>query len=189
MSLFKTNALSKGIMLMVTGLIIAFFPDVISKLVYIISISIIFFSSIRMIKSLIEDKSVSFILINSSGIFIGVIIMFLPSFIKIGIPLITGIILGSAGLDRIYTAVDLKRSGCSWIGKTVIGTIFLITALTIFIHPFRSSNVLRITIGLIIVVIGLINIFTHIYNKKDHKNTIIDIENNSIRYKKDIFLE
>ena len=36
MSLFKANTLSKGIMLMITGLIVAFFPGVISKMFYLI---------------------------------------------------------------------------------------------------------------------------------------------------------
>ena len=188
MSLFKANTLSKGIMLMITGLIVAFFPGVISKMFYLIGIMIILFCAFRMVVSLIEGGSLSVTLINSFGVLIGAIVIFLPAVVKIGVPLITAIILGFAGVERLFIASELKNRGSSYAGKVVIGLLLITAAMVMFFHPFRTSNVIRIAIGLVIVAIGSCNLFMDLYNNKPQKNTIVDIENYSIR-EDDHFLE
>lgn len=81
----KTNTL-KGIVMIVSGIIVAFFPGIISSLFYLIGTAVIIFCVVNIIKSLITANPVS-IFPNVLGILIGSAITSLPHFVQTVIPL------------------------------------------------------------------------------------------------------
>ena len=154
----KNLGYSKGVLLIVAGLLIAFFPGLISGLFYIIGGIILAFSIVSLIAGLVTPGG-TFIRGGSvAGIVIGGLVIALPSLVHIGIPLIAGIIFGAAGLDRIGTALQSRKYGKNWTMTLAAGIVLLIVSGVLIFHPIDSGTIARILLGAVMVGVGVFNI-------------------------------
>ena len=180
MTRLKYKEYAKGALLIIAGLLIAFFPGVISGLARIIGGIIIAFCIVSAILKLAVFKSGN-IGINILGILIGAVVTFLPSVISVGIPVIAGIILGSAGAERGYCAWIAKNSGTKWIPDAVFSGILIVIAILMFMHPFQVTNIIKVLIGLAMTAVGIFYIVAERNRIHNAQPDIIDIDNYTVK--------
>lgn len=175
----KYNSITKGIMMIAAGLLIAFFPGIISRVFYIIGAGIICFSIVRLFMGVSSGIERSLIAGNVLGLIIGAVVILLPNFCTTGIPLIAGIIMGISGLERVFTAAEIYRVRGKWQFKAAVGILLLIAAAVFIFHPFSVSKWFRIILGLVIIAIGSFNVFTDLNNPAPEPK-IIDIDSYTV---------
>ena len=154
----KFTGYTKGIALIISGLLIAFFPGIISRLFYIIGLMIVIISAISLLAGLFAPGGKVISGGAIVGIIIGAVILFLPSFVHIGIPLIAGVVFATSGLDRIATAIRCKSSGSNWLLTLIPGIALLILGGALILHPGNASRIARIIIGLVMIAVGVFNL-------------------------------
>lgn len=175
----KYTSLTKGIMMIAAGLLIAFFPGIISRIFYIIGAAVICFSIVRLFMGTSSGLGRSLITGNILGIIIGAGIILLPNICTTGIPMIAGIIMGISGIERIFTAIEIYRVRGKWQMKAAIGILLIIAAGVFIFHPFSVSRWFRIIIGLVIIAIGSFNVFTDLNNPAPEPK-IIDVDSYTV---------
>lgn len=171
----KTST-AKGIILIISGIIVAFFPGIISSLFYLIGTAVIIFCVINIIKSLITANPIA-VVPNVIGIIVGGAITSLPHFVQTIIPLTIGLILAFNGLDFVGKAI-------SNVGSRVLNIILAVITLglgcTLLFHLVKAGNATRIIAGLIMVGAGVYD-FLSGKNSSGGNNGIIDVDSYSVR--------
>lgn len=171
----KTST-AKGIILIISGIIVAFFPGIISSLFYLIGTAVIIFCVINIIKSLITANPVA-VVPNVIGIIVGGAITSLPHFVQTIIPLTIGLILAFNGLDFVGKAI-------SNVGSRVLNIILAVITLglgcTLLFHLVKAGNATRIIAGLIMVGAGVYD-FLSGKNSSGGNGGIIDVDSYSVR--------
>ena len=171
----KTST-AKSIILIISGIIIAFFPGIISSLFYLIGTAVIIFCVINIIKSLITANPVA-VVPNVIGIIVGGAITSLPHFVQTIIPLTIGLILAFNGLDFVGKAI-------SNVGSRVLNIILAVITLglgcTLLFHLVKAGNATRIIAGLIMVGAGVYD-FLSGKNSSGGNGGIIDVDSYSVR--------
>lgn len=161
---------AKGTIMIVSGIIVAFLPSIISKLFYLIGMAIIIFCVINIIKSLIGGNPVT-IFPNVIGILVGGAVTSLPHFVQQIIPLTVGLILVFNGLDYVGKAI-------SNIGSRILNIIMAVIALglgcTLLFHLVQAGNITRIIAGLVMIGAGAYDFFTG-HKSGGSNGNIIDI--------------
>ncbi len=151
----KTNTL-KGSVMLVSGIIITFFPNIISSLFYIIGTAVIIFCVVNIIKSLISGNPAS-VVPNIIGILFGSAVTSLPHFVQQIIPLTVGLILVFNGLDYIAKAI-------SNTGLRIFNIIMAVTAVglgcTLLFNLVQAGNITRIIAGLVMIGAGAYDFIT-----------------------------
>lgn len=163
------NTTRKGLILLISGIIIAFFPNVISSLFYIIGMAVIIFSVINIIRSLTAGSPN--VIPDIIGILIGGAITSLPRFVQTIIPLTIGLILAFNGID--YAVRALNNNG-SRIVNAVLASIDLVLGGTLLFHLVSAGNATRIIAGIVMIATG---VYDCISSKKSGGNNqnIIDL--------------
>ncbi|MDE6035194.1 MAG: DUF308 domain-containing protein [Ruminococcus sp.] len=164
------NTTRKGLILLISGIIIAFFPGVISSLFYIIGMAVIIFSVINIIRSLTAGNRL--IIPDIIGIIIGGAITSLPHFVQTIIPLTIGLILAFNGID--YAVRAFNNNGGSRIVNAILASIDLVLGGTLLFNLISAGNATRIIAGIVMIATG---IYDCISGKKSGGNNgdIIDL--------------
>jgi len=170
----KTNT-AKGTIMIVSGIIVAFFPKIISSLFYIIGMAVIIFCVINIIKSLVAGNPAS-VVPNVIGILVGSAITSLPHFVQTIIPLTIGLILVFNGIDYIGKAV-------SNIGSRILNIVLAVVALglgcTLLFHLIKAGNATRIIAGLVMIGTGAYDFFTG--HSSGNGSGIVDVDSYSVK--------
>lgn len=163
------NTTRKGLILLISGIIIAFFPNVISSLFYIIGMAVIIFSVINIIRSLTSGSPN--VIPDIIGILIGGAITSLPRFVQTIIPLTIGLILAFNGID--YAVRALNNNG-SRIVNAVLASIDLVLGGTLLFNLLSAGNATRIIAGIVMIATG---VYDCISDKKSggSNSNIIDL--------------
>ena len=170
----------KGIMLVLCGIIIAFFPGIITWIFYAVGAIIIFGSGCTYISSLKEGGGMFFGSLIAAGIGFG--IMYLPHILTVKIPLIAGIVFAVVGILRLIKTYSEKYDGNKAV-STVMGILLVLAGIFFIINPFKISTVIRITIGVIMICLGIFNFAVAYAIKQRNENSepsVIDVDVNSI---------
>ena len=170
----------KGIMLTICGIIIAFFPGVITWIFYALGAIIIFGSGCTYVGSLKEGGEMLFGSLIAAGIGFG--IMFLPRILTVQIPLIAGIIFAVVGILRLVKTYSKKYDGNKAV-STVIGILLVLAGIFFIVNPFKVSAVIRIIIGVIMILLGIFDFAVAYTIKQRNDNSqpsVVDIDVNSI---------
>lgn len=167
---------AKGTIMLVSGIIVAFFPNIISSLFYIIGMVVILFCVINIIKSLVAGKPV--IIPNVIGIIVGGAITSLPHFVQTIIPLTIGLILMFNGIDYAYKAISGTYSRVLNIILAVIG---IGLGGTLLFHLVTAGNATRIIAGLVMIATGAYDFFTSSKSGDSGNSGIIDVTNYSVK--------
>ncbi|MDE5583794.1 MAG: hypothetical protein K2J08_08820 [Ruminococcus sp.] len=170
----KTNDV-KGLILVISGIITAFFPSIISRLFYLVGIIIILFCVVKIVKTFLADSNPTSIILNVMGVIAGGIITSLPSFVQIIIPLTVGLILTASGLDFATKSV---LSHDKRIFNAVIALILTVLGVMLMFNLVKAGSAIRITAGIIMVIAGAYDFFI---SRNSYKSDgIIDIENYTV---------
>ena len=169
------NITAKGVVLIISGIIIAFFPGIISSLFYFIGMAIILFCVVNIIKSLVTSNPVA-VVPNVIGIILGGAVTSLPHFVQTIIPLTIGLILAFNGLDFIAKAINN-------VGSRILNVILAVVTLglgcTLIFHIVKAGNAIRIIAGLVMVGAG---VYDFISGKTSGGNGgIIDVNSYSVK--------
>ncbi len=149
----------KGAALAICGVLIAFFPNVITWLFYIVGGIIIAGSVIAFLGSLTGGDT-GFMFIGALiGAGIGIFIIYLPNIIMVNIPVIAGIVFGFIGIMRIMKACSDKTPHDKKTQNIVFAVILLVTALIFIMNPFKVSTAIRIIIGLVMIALSAFNFY------------------------------
>lgn len=172
----KPNTL-KGIVMIVSGVIVAFFPGIISSLFYLIGTAVILFCVINIIKSLIAGNPVS-VVPNIFGILAGSAITSIPHFVQTIIPLTVGLILAFNGIDYAGKAI-------ANVGSRVLNIILAVIALglgcTLLFHLVKAGNATRIIAGLVMIGAGAYDSFTSHNSGNGNDSGIVDVDSYSVK--------
>ena len=170
----KSNIV-KGAGLIICGLLIGFVPNIVSVIFYFFGLLIIVLCAVRLIKAIANGTFDVMFAGCIFGALTGVIVMSLPHFVKVQVPLIIGIILtvtGASKLIRTLSAdVQKKTAG-------IISAAFLvISGLFFMINPLKISGAFRIAIGLAVALIGVFHLYGAYRLKKQNDNIQPDVVN------------
>ncbi|MBE6863659.1 MAG: hypothetical protein E7495_03680 [Ruminococcus flavefaciens] len=178
MKISNSDYIAKGLTLIISGVLIGFFPNIIAWIFYIIG-GIIVLSSVFMLLGGV-NSGMDGTLAGSSiaGIIIGVIVLLLPRVISVGIPIVAGIVFifyAISRLSRLFKSGEDKN-----LNKISLGFSLALLAFGIFLlfRPFAAGNLARIIIGIIMILLGVFNFYVaHMINKrnKDSAPDIIDV--------------
>lgn len=171
----KTNT-AKGMILVVSGIIVAFLPNIISYLFYLIGTAIIIVCVINIIKSLMTANPVA-VVPNVIGIIFGGAVTSLPHFVQTIIPLTVGLILAFYGLD--YAAKAFMNIG-SRIMNIILAVIALGLGCTLIFHLVKAGNAIRIIAGLVMIGAGAYD-FISDKNSYNSNGGIIDVNSYSVK--------
>ncbi|MBR2283354.1 MAG: DUF308 domain-containing protein [Ruminococcus sp.] len=178
MKIDNFNYIFKGVLLTVSGLLLAFFPGVINWIFYIIG-GIVLIGCVFTLLSSLAGGDAMLLPSSLAGAAIGVGIMFLPRFVSVQIPVIAGLVLGVMGFIRLFRSFDRNQPQNKRIADLILGIVFIIVGGFLIFHPFRASKAARIIIGLVMLAFAAFNFYVAYAIKKRNENTepaVIDID-------------
>ena len=175
---YSSHSVSKGVLLIIAGLLIAFFPGVINKLFYLLGMGLIIFSVVSVVMSVLAGMP-SFTG-PVVGVIAGIIIISLPSFVTVGVPMIAGIVFITSALERLGSAYRCYKAGAGFWLKAILGIIGLSAGCFLLFHPLGSSSIIRMILGFILIALGAFNIFTDLKINRPPDDGIIDVEHYTI---------
>ncbi len=147
--------IAKGLLLTIIGLILVFFPKIITYTLYGICIIIALACFFEIIQGLASgDFRVVIPCVIGTAILIGVII-FLPKIIAFGLGFIGGLIIAVLGISEIVKAIKSDKG----LVRGIIGAVMLVTGGLCVINPFNAGAFARIIIGVVMILVGIFNLY------------------------------
>lgn len=169
----------KGILLAVSGVLIAFFPGVITWIFYIAGGIIIAGSILTLLGGLSGGDAGGLFGASIIGVIIGLLVIALPNFIMVKIPIIAGIVFGIMGIVRLIKGLSSKTPQDKRIVNIILAVIVLIISLFLIFNPFEASSIVRVIIGLIMIGFAIFNFIVAYMISQRNKNLnpdIIDVD-------------
>ena len=178
MKKIRSDYITKGIVLTISGALIGFFPGVISLLFYIIGGIIIVGSVFMLLGGLGEGMDGSLFGSGIAGIIIGAIVCLLPRLISVGIPIIAGIIFLYSGISRLISALKGGKSPTAKKAGIIFGAVLSVFGAFLLFSPFKAGVLVRIIIGVLMIALGVFNFYVaHVAKQRIDNNVpnIIDV--------------
>ena len=157
MKIDNTGYIIKAILLLVCGILFAFFPGVISWVFYIIGGAIIIGSVFTAISSFGDGGSL--LPAGIVGVLIGLLVIYIPKFIASQMSVIAGIILGVLAVTQIVKALSKELTKGLKILQLIFGIALLVSSVFLIFNPFKGGNIIRIIIGLVIMGFAAFNFY------------------------------
>lgn len=180
MKLDNTGYIFKGILLVISGVLIAFFPGVISWIFYIIG-AVVIIGSIGTMLGGLSSGDGSLFPAGIVGILIGALIMYLPKIIMVQIPLIAGIVLAFIAITQLIKAAGSKIPEGQKLPHIILGIIVLLGSLFLIFNPFKASALVRVIIGIVMLLLAAFNFYVAYTISQRNKNSQPDIIDVSFR--------
>ncbi|MBR5683715.1 MAG: DUF308 domain-containing protein [Ruminococcus sp.] len=157
MKIDNTGYIIKAILLLVCGILFAFFPGVISWVFYIIGGAIIIGSVFTAISSFGDGGSL--LPAGIVGVLIGLLVIYIPKFIASQMSVIAGIILGVLAVTQIVKALSKELTKGLKILQLIFGIALLVSSVFLIFNPFKGGKIIRIIIGLVIMGFAAFNFY------------------------------
>lgn len=188
MKIDNSGFTAKCILLIISGALIAFFPQVITWMFYILGGIIIVSCLFIMLTSMGSGDGSLMSSGSIVGILIGVGIMFLPKILTIGITIVGGCVFLVLGIIRLVKAFNGQNSKDNRTLNVIVGGILLAAAILLLINPFSAASVARVIVGVIMIAYGIFNGYVaHEISKRNAENIsssaspdIIDVDSFSV---------
>ena len=111
------------------------------------------------------------------GIIIGTLIIILPNFLSLGIPIVAGAFILVNGIERLIKAFEIRKGGYKWCIPAVAGVIFSVFGIYILANPKEISLTICRLIGVAILIIGIYKLAASLLSNKSNNNSdVIDID-------------
>ena len=193
MKIDNSNYILKGILLLICGVLFAFFPGVFSWIFYIIGGVIVIGSIATVIGGLGSSGAGGLLPAGVGGVLLGLLVMYLPKIISSQISIISGIILAVVAITQIVKALSKDLTKKIKVLQLVFGCLLLVGSIFFIFNPFKGGNIIRIMIGLVMIGFAAFNFYvayvinernggvissdniidTHGYESKDNDHTKI----------------
>jgi len=147
----------KGVILAFSGVLVAFFPNVINWLFYIIGGIVVFACILSALSSVFGGEGGFMLPAGLGGAALGIGIILLPRFITIQIPVIVGLILTVMGAIRLTKGITSKEGNKKV--DIILGLLFIAGGVTLLFNPFKAGKALRIMSGLIMIGFAVFNFY------------------------------
>ncbi|MCQ2468511.1 MAG: DUF308 domain-containing protein [Ruminococcus sp.] len=180
----RSDYLVKGVLLVILGIIIAFFPKIISGIFCVIGLIII----IGSVKTLFTSAGQGAPMIGGSiiGMLIGAFIAALPKFLMIRISLLAGTIFAILGITRLIGTIKKRSEGRSRIISIAWAVVLILGGIFFMINPLRLGNAIRFAIGLILTGFGVFDFIVAKFIKQRYSGStssssgIVDVDTFSV---------
>lgn len=147
--------IAKGLLLTIIGIILIFFPKIITYTLYGICIIIGLICIVEIIQGITSgDAGVVIPSIIGSAALIAVVI-FLPKIVAFGLGFIGGIVIAVLGITEIIKAINSEKG----LIRGIIGAIMLIVGGICVFNPFNAASLARILVGAVMVLLGIFNLY------------------------------
>lgn len=174
MKIDNTCYIIKAILLLVCGILFAFFPGVISWVFYIIGGAIIIGSLFTALSSLGDGGSL--LPAGVVGVLIGLLVIYIPKFIASQMSVITGIILGILAITQIVKSLSKELTKGLKLLQLIFGIALLVSSVFLIFNPFKGGHIIRIIIGLVIIGFAAFNFYVA-YVISERNGEVIDSSN------------
>ncbi|WP_295089296.1 DUF308 domain-containing protein [Ruminococcus sp.] len=174
MKIDNTCYIIKAILLLVCGILFAFFPGVISWVFYIIGGAIIIGSLFTALSSLGDGGSL--LPAGVVGVLIGLLVIYIPKFIASQMSVITGIILGILAITQIVKSLSKELTKGLKLLQLFFGIALLVSSVFLIFNPFKGGHIIRIIIGLVIIGFAAFNFYVA-YVISERNGEVIDSSN------------
>lgn len=174
MKIDNTRYIIKAILLLVCGILFAFFPGVISWVFYIIGGAIIIGSLFTALSSLGDGGSL--LPAGVVGVLIGLLVIYIPKFIASQMSVITGIILGILAITQIVKSLSKELTKGLKLLQLIFGIALLVSSVFLIFNPFKGGHIIRIIIGLVIIGFAAFNFYVA-YVISERNGEVIDSSN------------
>lgn len=159
MKIDNTGYIIKGILLLICGILFAFFPGVISWVFYIIGGIIIIGSVLTGLSSLGGGDGGSLLPAGVVGVLIGLLIIYIPRFITSKMSVIAGIILGVIAVTQIVKALSKELTKGLKIFQLIFGIALLVSSVFLIFNPFHGGKIIRLIVGLVMMGFAAFNFY------------------------------
>ena len=192
MKIDNSKYILKGILLLICGVLFAFFPGVFSWIFYMIGAVIVIGSIATVIGGLGSGDAGGLLPAGIGGCLLGLFVMYLPQIISSQISIIAGIILAIVAITQIVKALSKDLTKKMKLLQLIFGCLLLVGSIFFIFNP-KGENIIRIIIGLVMIGFSAFNFYvaylinernggvissdniidTHGYESKDNDHTKI----------------
>ena len=171
----KTSSafMTKGIIYLICGILIGFFPGIISWIFYIVGGLIIIGSVLMLITGAGSGLDGSVVGGAVAGIIVGAIICLIPRIISVGIPIAAGIIFIISGITRFFKSLKAEKSELN-TASMIFGILLAAFGGFLLFNPFKASFIIRMSIGILLIVLAVFSFYAARIARQRKKNTIPD---------------
>jgi len=171
----KTSSafITKGIIYLICGVLIAFLPGVIRWIFLITGGLIIAGSILMLITGAGAGLDGSVVGGAIGGIIIGIIVILIPRIIEVGIPIAAGIIFIISGFTRFFKSLKAEKSDMN-TASMVFGILLAAFGGFLLFNPFKASFLIRLSIGLLLIVLAVCSFYASRIARQREKNAIPD---------------
>ena len=171
----KTSSafMTRGIIYLICGILIGFFPGIISWIFYIVGGLIIAGSILMLVTGAGAGLDGSVVGGAVAGIIIGAIIILVPRIIAVGIPIAAGIVFIISGLTRFFKSLKADKSDLN-TASMIFGILLAAFGGFLLFNPFRASFIIRLCIGILLIVLAVFSFYASRIARQREKNTIPD---------------
>ncbi len=178
MKIDNSNYIFKGIMLTICGILFAFFPGVLSWILYIIGGIIIVGSAFTVLGGLGSGDGTALLPGGIVGVLIGLFIIYLPKIIEVQISLIAGIVIAIVAITQIVKALSKDFTKGLKLLQLIFGILLLICSIFLIFNPFKDGQIIRIIIGIVMLLFAAFNYYVaYVINQRNSASNpdIIDV--------------
>lgn len=159
MKIDNTGYTIKAILLLVCGILFAFFPGVLSWVFYIIGGIIIIGSVATAFSSFGGGDGGSLLPAGTIGVLIGLFVIYIPKFIASKMSVIAGIILGIIAVMQIFKALSKELTKGLKIFQLIFGIALLVSSVFLIFNPFHGGKIIRFLIGIVMLTFAAFNFY------------------------------
>lgn len=167
MKIDNSGYIFKGILLLVCGVLFAFFPGVISWTFYIIGGIVVIGSAVTSLGGITQGDG-SLLPAGGIGVVIGLFIMYLPKIISAHISIIVGLIILIISIVQIFKALTKEMKKGLKIFQLIFGIALLLGSLFLIFTPSKGGNLIRIIVGIIMMGYAAFNFYVaYVINERN----------------------
>ena len=168
MKIDNSGYIFKGILLLVSGVLFAFFPGVVSWIFYIIGGIIIIGSIFTFIGGLGSGDAGGLLPTSIAGALIGLFVMYLPRIITSQMSVIAGVIIAVIAITQIIKALSKELTKRMKIFQLIFGVLMLVGSIFLIFNTSDGGNIIRIIIGLVMIGFAAFNFYVaYVINERN----------------------
>jgi len=138
----------------IIGIILAAFPQIVKWIFYSTGAFIIIFNIAKYFILRNKEKHYSLFKMFMYSMF-GALLILVPAFLEIGIPLVAGAFIFMNGFERLVNAFSLRKDENKWVIPLVVGILFTGFGFYVLANYKKVTEMIIRIIGVIIIVIGI----------------------------------
>lgn len=176
MKISNAGYIAKAVALIATGLILGFFPKVLSGIFFVLGVIIIGSCVLVIIPGMFSGDGGGLISSGVTGVIIGAIVIFLPKILELGISIFGGIAFIIWGIVKLGRSAKEEKGSDKRLFSIITGCALVVLGVLLFFNPFGLARKL---IGVVLILIGVYNIYIAYAINEHNKGAsggVIDID-------------